>query len=178
MASHYKVQFSVSLTPTVVIGEDQSVEANVIDEEIRKSLGGSGAVGDIDAVTMLAADDEVEGWAAGVPSYISTDGGTGATIDTTDINNIVFIKNTGYASSVASGSSTTLGDRLVRSGNWTSAAVVEVRHSAHDGTLLAELFPGEAIVFPRAGASTSFVCPAKDNAANIAIEYAIIQDGT
>ena len=184
MASNYKVQFSVSLTPTVVNDADQSVETTAIDNEIRKSLGGAGILGDIDGTTMLANGTEVTGYAAGVASYLSTNGATGGDIVIPDKDNsgtinkiMVFIKNTGFASSVGSGSSSTLGDKLTRSGNWTTAALVEVRIANASGAILAQLYPGEAIIFPRIQNQTLNVS-AGDNSANIAVESAMIFDGT
>tara|TARA_Y100001973_G_C5145358_1_gene305123 strand:- start:395 stop:922 length:528 start_codon:yes stop_codon:yes gene_type:complete len=175
MASNHKVQFSVSLTPTVVNDADQSVSTTALDGEIRKSLGGSGVVGDIDGLTMLADGDEVLGWAAGVPTYLSSNGGTGvATIECTDANNIVFIKNTGYLY----GDATTLSDKLTRSGNWTTNDAVEVTLTNVGGVTLATLYPGEAVVFPRAKSDAIFFVSSLAGSKNIAVEWAIVQDGT
>ena len=175
MASNYKVQFSVSMTPTVVNDAAQSVATTAIDSEIKKSLGGSGAVGDVDNVTMLADGTEVAGYAAGVAEYLSTNGSTGTSKTPGDVNNLVFIKNTGYAF----GSSSALGDKLTKTaGKWTTKEAVDVRFTNNAGVVISKLYPGEAIVLPRCG-TTAINCSTEDDTAtNIAVEWAIVTDGT
>ena len=178
MAENYKVQFGVSLTPAITIGASQAVATSAMDVEIGKSLGGSGIVGDKtsgDNITMLADGEEVTGFESGAPIYATSNAGTGTGLTVTDANNIVFIKNTGFEFS----SSSVLGDALTRTGGvWTTDEAVEIKITNDSGVILAHLYPGEAVVFPRAGASTVFHCSTAGGTGNIAIEYAIINDGT
>ena len=178
MAEHYKVQFGVSLTPAITIGASQAVATSAMDVEIAKSLGGSGIVGDTtagDNVTMLADGEEVTGFESGAPIYVSSNGSSGNGLTVTDTNNIVFIKNTGFEYS----SPSALGDALTKTaGVWTTAEAIEIKDTNDSGVVIARLYPGEAIVLPRAGASVVFHCSSESGAGNIAVEYAIINDGT
>tara|TARA_Y100000593_G_C4284444_1_gene324613 strand:+ start:1111 stop:1650 length:540 start_codon:yes stop_codon:yes gene_type:complete len=179
MASNYKVQFSVSMTPTIVNDADQSVSTTAIDAEVKKSLGGSGSVGDIDNVVMLAdgtADDQVAGWAAGVPTYLNSNGSTGTGFTpSVGTRNMVFIKNTGYAW----GDGTALGDKLTKTaGKWTDNEAIDVRFTNNAGAEIAKLYPGEAIVLPRCGTTTINCSTLNDTGGNISVEYAVVVDGT
>jgi hypothetical protein len=178
MASNYRVNFAVSLTPTILNDAGQSVSTTAMDSEIRKSLGGSGIVGDVtagDDITMLADGSEVTGYAAGSPAYLSSNAGTGNGITVGDVNNITIIKNTGYVFS----SSSVLGDVLTKTASkWTTNEAVEIRHTNGSGVIIGILYPGEAMVFPRAGNGTVFHCSTAGGTGNIAIEYAVIVDGT
>lgn len=178
MAEHYKVQFAVSMTPAITIGASQAVATSALDVEVSKTLGGSGIVGDTtagDNLTMLADGEEVTGFESGDPIYASSNAGTGTGITVTDANNIAFFKNTGFAYSTTSA----LGDALTKtSGKWTTNEAVEIKITNDSGVILAQLYPGEAVIFPRAGASVVFHCSTAGGTGNIAIEYAIINDGT
>jgi len=178
MAEHYKVQFGVSLTPAITIGASQAVATSAMDVEIAKSLGGSGIVGDTtagDNVTMLADGEEVTGFESGAPIYATSNAGTGTGLTVTDVNNISFIKNTGFVYS----SSSALGAALTKTGGvWTTNECVEIKDTNDSGVIIARLYPGEAIVLPRAGASVVFHCSTEGGTGSIAIEYAIINDGT
>ena len=178
MAEHYKVQFGVSMTPAITIGASQAVATSAMDAEISKSLGGSGIVGDTtagDNVTMLADGEEVTGYESGAPIYATSNTGTGTGLTVTDVNNISFIKNTGFAYSTSSA----LGDALTKTGGvWTTNEAVEIKITNDSGAQLALLYPGEAIIFPRAAASVVFHCSTAGGSGSIAIEYAIINDGT
>tara|TARA_R100000049_G_C1884385_1_gene39644 strand:+ start:39 stop:578 length:540 start_codon:yes stop_codon:yes gene_type:complete len=178
MASNYRVNFAVSLTPTIVNDAGQSVSTTALDSEIAKTLGGSGVVGDItagDNVTMLADGTEVTGYGSGAAAYLSSNGSTGNGITVGDVNNITIIKNTGFEYS----SSSVLGDALTKtSGVWTVGEVVEIKDTNNSGVMISRIYPGEAVVFPRAGNGVVFHCSSYSGETDIAIEYAIIVDGT
>ena len=55
---------------------------------------------------------------------------------------------------------------------------VEIKDTNDSGVQLALLYPGEAIIFPRAGNGVVFHCSTAGGTGSIAIEYAIINDGT
>ena len=178
MASNYRVNFSVSLTPTVVNDAAQSVSTTALDSEISKTLGGSGIVGDKtagDNVTMLANGTEVTGYGSGAAAYATSNAGTGTGLTVGDVNNITIIKNTGFVYS----SSSALGDALTRTGGvWTTNEAVEIKDTNDSGVIVGILYPGEAMIFPRAGNGVVFHCSTAGGSGNIAIEYAIIVDGT
>ena len=178
MASNYRVNFAVSLTPTVVNDAAQSVVTTALDSEIAKTLGGSGIVGDKtagDNITMLADGTEVTGYGSGNAAYLSSNGTSGNGITVGDVNNITIIKNTGFLFS----SSSALGDAMTKtSGVWTTAEAVEIKDTNDSGVIISILYPGEAVVYPRAGNGVVFHCSSYSGAAIIAIEYALIVDGT
>ena len=178
MAAHYKDQFGVSMTPAITIGASQAVATSAMDIEIAKTLGGSGIVGDTtsgDNVTMLANGEEVTGFESGAPIYASSNTGTGVALTVGDVNNITFIKNTGFVYS----STSALGDALTKTGGvWTTNEAVEIKDTNDSGVQLALLYPGEAIIFPRAGNGVVFHCSTAGGTGSIGIEYAIINDGT
>ena len=177
MAEHYKVPFSVSMTPSITIGESQAKATSAMDVEIGKTLGGSGIVGDTtsgDNITMLADGEEVTGYESGAAIYASSNAGTGTALSVTDVNNIVFIKNTGYEYSTTAA----LGDALTKTASkWTTNECVEIKTTNDSGVMIARLYPGEAIVLPRAGV-VAFHVSTEGGSGNIAVEYAIINDGT
>jgi hypothetical protein len=178
MASNYRVNFAVSLTPTVVNDAAQSVATTALDSEIAKTLGGSGIVGDKtsgDNITMLADGTEVTGYGSGAAAYLSSNGTSGNGITVGDVNNITIIKNTGFTYS----SPSALGDVLAKtSGVWTTSEAVEIKDTNDSGVIISILYPGEAVVFPRAGNGVVFHCSSYAGSANIAVEYATIVDGT
>ena len=178
MASNYRINFAVSLTPTVINDAGQSVSTTALDSEISKTLGGSGTVGDVtagDDIVMLADGTEVTGYGSGAAAYLSSNGTAGNAITVGDVNNITIIKNTGFGFI----SSSVLGDPLTKtSSKWTTAEAVEIKDTDDSGVILSRLYPGEAIIFPRAGDGVVFHCSSYTGAANIAVEYAVIVDGT
>ena len=178
MASNYRVNFAVSLTPTIVNDAGQSVSTTALDSEIAKTLGGSGIVGDKtagDNITMLADGTEVTGYGSGAAAYLSSNSSTGNGITVGDVNNITIIKNTGFEYS----SSSALGDALSKtSSKWTTSQAVEIKDTNDSGVIVAILYPGEAVIFPRAGNGVVFHCSSYAGSTNIAIEYAVIVDGT
>jgi hypothetical protein len=178
MASNYRVNFAVSLTPTIVNDAGQSVATTAMDSEITKSLGGNGTVGDVtagDNITMLADGTEVTGYASGAAAYATSNAATGTGLTVGNVNNITIIKNTGFVYS----SPSALGDALTKtSSKWTTNEAVEIKDTNDSGVILGILYPGEAMVFPRAGNGVVFHCSTAGGTGNIAIEYAIIVDGT
>ena len=84
----YEIDFSVSITPKIKqlqSGDTQSSsDLYYIDDEIGKTLGGSGKSGgaaDGDGTTLTASGDDVTGWASGSPTYVISMGEGGKAND-------------------------------------------------------------------------------------------------
>jgi hypothetical protein len=167
MAETYEVDFAVSMTPKVKNDDVQGATQYYMDDEIAKSLGGSGVSGGIDGTTIGATADEVSGWAAGVPTYVTSNGGSipSGAADTA----MAFVKNTGHLYS----SPSVLGSAVTKtSGKWTAAEAIKV--SLGGGTKAdVTLYPGEAIVLPRLSAGAIAVATVS-GVAHLAVEYARI----
>jgi hypothetical protein len=127
MADVNKTSWAVSCTVKCALdaqaGKNQAIE--VIHEDVRKSLGGSGEI--------TGNDNTVGGYADGTASTISSNGGS---IPTHDANtDLIFIKNTGVL--VAGGTAATTDTVLVK----------------HDTDTIATLAPGGALVLPQPAAA-------------------------
>ena len=124
-----KITFAVSTTPKIELAKNEGFyqAQTVIQEDIRRSLGGSGEV---------TSDDLTENsaWADGEHTAISSGDGTGASILSTDaFTDLIFIKHTGRLFEETTLCDDTTTSVLVRSGAY----------------IIAELLSGEAIVLPR-----------------------------
>ena len=125
MANVNKTSFAVSVTPKIKMDNADGVnlEMEVINENVRQSLGGSGEITGND--TTVAG-----GWANGVNTPITSNGGTVPTHDgNTDL---IFIKNTGFLF-----------------GTTTAAAAADTVLVKHDGDVIGTLASGEAMVLPK-----------------------------
>jgi|TARA_Y100000310_G_C20142143_1_gene560743 hypothetical protein len=145
MANNNNPSFAVSVTPKVtmdtVAGTHQALD--VIHEDIRRSLGGSGSV------LATGGDVTVEGgtggsWADGTYTQLTNSSNAGAIVCDAS-SDLVFIKHLGT---------------LVSDGTASAAAdTVQVKVGAAFGGnnntdgIIAELKNGEAIVLPRPGAN-------------------------
>ena len=87
MANTNKVSFAVSLTPKILMDAADGVnqEMEVINENIRKSLGGSGEITSNSGDTTI-----VGGWANGVNTPVTSDGSIISFDTNTDI---IYIKH-------------------------------------------------------------------------------------
>ena len=169
----YEVDFSVSITPKIKqlqSGDTQSSsDLYYMDDEIGKSLGGSGRSGglaDGDGTTLTASGDDVTGWASGAPAYVTSN----ATRISGASHGMGIIKNTGHEFS----SSSALGDALTKtSGKWTTAESITLTFGGSTA-VVCTLYPGEAMILPRWSAGACVTATASGST-HMAIEYALIK---
>tara|TARA_Y100000310_G_C20403245_1_gene678423 strand:+ start:76 stop:522 length:447 start_codon:yes stop_codon:yes gene_type:complete len=124
MANVNKTSFSVSVTPKSQMdlqdGVNQAME--VIHENVRKTLGGSGEI--------TGDDTTVYGFANGTATTVTSSGGTVPTHDgNTDL---IFIKNTGLLF-----------------GTTTACVAADTVLVKHDTDTIGTLKSGEAMVLPK-----------------------------
>ena len=162
-----KLSWSVSVTPKVLLAAtDTHLQATeVINENIRTSLGGSGEItansGDVDinvsgtgtqnGVDNAGSTEGTSGWTNGTYGYVTSNATTIAVDTGTDM---IVIKNSGfeYDSSADNNLSSTVGT------SGTDTVLVKIDASAtgdvsDDTVILAELDIGEAWVVPRPGSA-------------------------
>ena len=169
----YEVDFAVSITPKIKqlqSGDTQSSsDLYYMDDEIGKSLGGSGRSGglaDGDGTTLTASGDDVTGWASGAPTYVTSN----ATTITGASHGMGIIKNTGHEFSTSSA----LGDALTKtSGKWTTAESITLTFGGSTA-VVCTLYPGEAMLLPRWSAGACVTATASGST-HMAIEYALIK---
>jgi hypothetical protein len=127
MAIVNKTSWAVSCTVKAKHDElaTKNLAMEVIHEDVRQSLGGSGEI--------TGNDLTVAGYADGTASTVSSDGGTVPTHDSA--TDLIFIKNSGIL--VAGGAAATTDTVLVR----------------HDNDTIATLAPGGALVLPQPAAA-------------------------
>lgn len=142
MANVNKTSFAVSLTPKISMDavDGVNIAMEVINENVRKSLGGSGEITSDD-------DDIAGGWANGVNTAVTSNGSLLAFDVNTDL---VYIKHTGYlfGTTTASAAADTL--KVAIDGSETAGVT-------GDAVIIAELVNGEAIVLPRLGITGGFI---------------------
>ena len=123
MANVNKTSYAVSCTPKAKMDAADGVNLamEVIHENVRASLGGSGEI--------TGDDNTVAGYADGTASTISSNGGT---VPAHDRNtDLIFIKNNGT---------------LVAGGDASSTHTALVKH---DNDVIATLAPNGAVVLPQ-----------------------------
>jgi len=182
VTQNYEIQFGVSLTPAINLGEDQGATTKVMDVEIKKSLGGSGVVGGVDEVTVAASGTDVVGYTAGAAQYYDAyNAGVTQTIAAAD-DGMIFVKNTGFLYSTVD----SLGDALTKEGTNPYDSTdcyeavdairvgVKLTSNSNDDVYIAYLYPGEGIVLPRIPAATTVIIDNLSGSAAIAVEYAKI----
>ena len=127
MAIVNKTSWAVSCTVKAKHDElaTKNLEMEVIHEDVRQSLGGSGEI--------TGDDLTVAGYADGTASTVTSNGGTVPTHDAQ--TDLIFIKNSGTL--VAGGAAATADTVLVK----------------HDGDTIATLPPGGALVLPQPAAA-------------------------
>jgi len=170
MAEQYEVDFSVSITPKVKNTDTQSSgTVYYLDDEIGKSLGGSGISGglaDGDGTTHTATGDDVTGWASKTPTYVTSNN----TTITGASHAMGIIKHTGFEFS----SSSVLGDACTKSsGVWTTAESITLTFGGSTSAVCT-LYPGEAMILPRWSAGAC-VTATGSGSTHMAIEYALIK---
>tara|TARA_Y100000310_G_scaffold4359_1_gene5239 strand:+ start:221 stop:664 length:444 start_codon:yes stop_codon:yes gene_type:complete len=127
MAIVNKTSWAVSCTVKAKHDElaTKNLEMEVIHEDVRQSLGGSGEI--------TGDDLTVAGYANGTASTVTSNGGTVPTHDAD--TDLIFIKNSGTL--VAGGAAATTDTVLVK----------------HDSDTIATLAPGGALVLPQPAAA-------------------------
>ena len=171
MAETYEIDFAVNITPKIKNdGLQASSDQYYMDDEIGKSLGGSGTSGGVDGTSAITASgDDVAGWALGVATYVTSNNGS---IPSGSSHAIGIIKNTGRI--FLSGTPTVLGAAVTKTaGKWTTAESITL--SFGGGTkAVCTLYPGEAMVLPRWSAGACVVAHGSGTD-YLAVEYALIK---
>ena len=143
MANH-RIKFTTSVLPMYNIDnvDAYSIEKEVINENIRKPIGGTG---------LITGDDYVEegGWVNGVPTYRQSNGDTTTVDGNTDI---LIYQHTGNLYS----SSSALGEKCA------DADTVKIGIHADTSNVIgnfyiAELKAGECFAVPRPSSTVKYV---------------------
>jgi len=150
VANTNKTSFAVSVTPKILMDAADGVnqEIEVINENVRRSLGGSGEITSNSGDTTIAG-----GWADGVNTAVTSNGSILSFDTNTDL---VYIKHTGYLFGTTNASAAADTLKVAIDGSATSGV-------SGDGVILAELVNGEAIAFPRLGITGAFILISGDN---------------
>ena len=148
MQNNNSPNFSVSVTPRVVLDESPGnyQQHDVIHEDIRKTLGGSGTV--LATGGMVTIEGGTGGsWANGTYTQL-TDSSDGGVVANDDDSDLVFIKHLGTLEADGEPSDDSTTSLLVKIGS----------------IVVCELLNGEAIVLPRTGATCALVFATGDGA--------------
>lgn len=154
MANVLKTSFAVSVTPKVQMDAQAGINQamDVINEDIRKTLGGSGSVTSNDLIINdlnnngSVASGEGE-WVNGVHNAVTSNSSLIAFDEDTDM---IFIKHTGYLAGTTTASATADTLKIAIDGSATSGVT-------GDGVIIAELVNGEAIAIPRPGIAGGYI---------------------
>tara|TARA_R110000824_G_scaffold213650_4_gene399911 strand:+ start:7278 stop:7763 length:486 start_codon:yes stop_codon:yes gene_type:complete len=144
MANTNKTAFAVSVTPKILMDATDGVNQamDVINENVRRSLGGSGEV------TSNSSDITIAGgWANGVNTPV-TSGGSLLVVDAN--TDMLYIKNTGFlfGTTTAAVAADTVQVKL------DASATADL---SDDTIIICELAPGEAIMLPRPGSTHGYI---------------------
>ena len=152
MANYNKTSFAVSVTPKIAMDavDGVNVAMEVLNENIRKSLGGSGEITSDD-------DDIAGGWANGTNTAVTSAGSLLAIDANTDL---VFIKHTGFLFGTTTASETTDTVQIKIDASATSDV-------SADTVILAELRNGEAIVLPTPGSTYGLILASGSSAVGV-----------
>ncbi len=139
MADKNTPTFAVSVTPKVSVDKEEGVfqAMDVIHEDVRKTLGGSGTV---TGTGVEALGGTGGSWSNGTYTQLTNSSNAGAIANDAD-SDLVFIKHLGTL--VADGSA---------ADDTTTSLLIK-----HDTDVIAELLSGEAIVLPRPGAASALI---------------------
>jgi len=158
MANVNKTSFAVSVTPKIkmdaVDGVNQEME--VINENVRATLGGSGEITSND-------DDIAGGWANGVNTAVTSNGSLLAADANTDL---IYIKHTGllFGTTTASAAADTVQIKI------DASETGDVTGS--DSVILAELRNGEAMILPTPGSTYGLILAS--GSSHVGVETLII----
>ena len=156
MANTNKISFAVSVTPKILMDEANGVnqEIEVINENVRKTVGGSGEI------TANSGDTTVVGgWADGVNTAVTSSGTEYAVTTATDM---VFFKHTGllFGTTTAAAAADTV--KVTIHGDDTT-------NVTGDGVLIAEILSGEAFLLPRPASGITWKLLSGDNAFGVEV---------
>jgi len=144
MANTNKISFAVSVTPKILMDAADGVnqEIEVINENIRKSVGGSGEITSNSGDTTIAG-----GWANGTNTAVTSNGSLLAVDADTDM---LFIKHTGllFGTTTAAATADTVQVKIDAS---------ETADVSDDTVIIAELLSGEALALPRPGSTHGYI---------------------
>ena len=144
MADKNTPTFAVSVTPKVSVDAEAGVfqAMDVIHEDVRKTLGGSGTV---TGTGVEALGGTGGSWAGGTYTQLTNSSNAGAIANDAD-SDLVFIKHLG----------TLVADGTAANDSTTSLLI------KHDTDVIAELLSGEAMAFPRPGANSALILATGD----------------
>jgi hypothetical protein len=166
MANYNKTSFAVSVTPKIILAEADNTygEHEVINESVRKSLGGSGEITSDDSIIDDTNNDgSTNGsWNEGSNTAVTSNGSIIAFDTSTDL---IFIKHTGllFGTTTASVAADTV--KVAIDGSATSGVT-------GDSVIIAELVNGEALVLPRPGIAGAYIFVSGDN--HVGVETLIV----
>tara|TARA_R110000751_G_C13555062_1_gene456803 strand:- start:92 stop:577 length:486 start_codon:yes stop_codon:yes gene_type:complete len=156
MANTNKISFAVSVTPKILMdaadGVNQQIE--VINENVRKSVGGSGEI------TANSGDTTVVGgWADGVNTAV-TSGGTEYAVDAN--TDMVFFKHTGFLFGTTTAAAAADTVKVAIHGDDTTGV-------SGDAVIIAEILSGEAFLLPRPAFGITWLLVSGDNAVGVEV---------
>ena len=168
MANLNKVSFAVSVTPKINISEDDNYYSahDVINESVRRSLGGNGEITGDDAIIddINNNGSSNSSWNEGVNTAVTSNGSTIAVDTSTDL---VFVKHTGLLFGTTTASEATDTVKIAIDGSETSGV-------SGDGVLIAELANGEAMVIPRPGLEAGYIFVTGNGSNHVGVETLIV----
>ena len=142
MADANKTSFAVSVTPKMSVDKEEGIfqAMTVINEDVRKSLGGSGEI--TGSGTTVSG-----GWANGVNTPVTSNA---SEITVTTSTDMLWIKHTGllFDTTTACADADTVNIKV------DASATGDV---SDDTVILANLAKGEGMLFPRPGSSWGLV---------------------
>ena len=156
MANTNKISFAVSVTPKILMDAADGVnqEVEVINENVRRSVGGSGEI------TANSGDTTVVGgWADGVNTAV-TSGGTEFAVDAN--TDMVFFKHTGFLFGTTTAAAAADTVKVTIHGDDTT-------NVTGDGVLIAEILSGEAFLLPRPASTLTWKLVSGDNAVGVEV---------
>jgi len=159
MANVNKTSFAVSVTPKIQMDAVDGVNLamDVINENIRTSVGGSGEITSDD-------DDIAGGWANGTNTAVTSNGSLLAFDTDTDL---VFIKHTGKLFGTTTNSSSSQTVKVAIDGSETSGVT-------GDSVIIAELANGEAMAIPRPGIAGGYILVTGSGSDHVGVETLIV----
>ena len=152
MANLNKTSFAVSVTPKVSLDVSDGLyqAQTVIQENVRKSLGGNGEITGDDVIIMDTNNNGSTngGWDNGTFTALTS---TDTTIAFDASTDLIFIKHTGklMGTTTASAVADTVQIKI------DASATADVTGS--DSVIIAELTNGEAMVIPRPGSTGGYI---------------------
>tara|TARA_R100000995_G_scaffold75019_2_gene44216 strand:+ start:218 stop:703 length:486 start_codon:yes stop_codon:yes gene_type:complete len=159
MANVNKTSFAVSVTPKMQMDNVDNVNQaiDVINENVRTSLGGSGEITGDD--TTVAG-----GWNNGTNTAVTSNGSLLAFDTNTDL---IFIKHTGKLFGTTTDSSSSQTVKVALDASETAGVTA-------DTVFIAELANGEAMVIPRPGIAGGYILVTGSGSNHVGVETLIV----